>query len=122
MESAITHKKTIVQKLKKQEQDVYTSAQRYYGVMSAVNSLNLTEREVQLVAFAAVKGNISYKNIREEFCQKYNSSAPTINNIISKLKKLGVFVKEGSKVKVNPIINLNFENDVVLEIKIINNG
>lgn len=122
MEPTVTHKKTIVQKLKKQEQDVYASAQRYYGVMSAVNSLSLTQRELQLVAFTAVKGNISYKNIREEFCQKYNSSAPTINNLISKLKKLGVFVKEGSKVKVNPIINLNFENDVVLEIKITNGG
>jgi predicted HTH transcriptional regulator len=122
MEPTVTHKKTIVQKLKKQEQDVYASAQRYYGVMSAVNSLNLTQRELQLVAFTAVKGNISYKNIREEFCEKYKSSAPTINNLISKLKKLGVFVKEGSKVKVNPLINLNFENDVMLEIKIINNG
>lgn len=122
MEPTVTHKKTIVQKLKKQEQDVYASAQRYYGVMSAVNSLSLTERELQLVAFTAVKGNISYKNIREEFCEKYKSSAPTINNLISKLKKLGVFVKEGSKVKVNPIINLNFENDVVLEIKITSNG
>lgn len=122
MEPTVTHKKTIVQKLKKQEQDVYASAKRYYGVMSAVNSLSLTERELQLVAFTAVKGNISYKNIREEFCEKYKSSAPTINNLISKLKKLGVFVKEGSKVKVNPIISLNFENDVVLEIKITSNG
>ena len=102
------NKKTIVQKLKKQEQDVYASAQRYYGVLSAVNSLSLTERELQLVAFTAVKGNISYKNIREEFCQKYKSSAPTINNLISKLKKNGVFVKEGSKVKVNPIIKFEF--------------
>lgn len=122
MEPTVTHKKTIVQKLKKQEQDVYASAQRYYSVMSAVNSLNLTQRELQLVAFTAVKGNISYKNIREEFCEKYKSSAPTINNLISKLKKIGVFVKEGSKVKVNSLINLNFENDVVLEIKIMSNG
>lgn len=120
--TATTTKKTIVQKLKKQEQDVYTSAQRYYGVLSAVNSLNLTEREVQLVAFTAVKGNISYKNIREEFCEKYKSSGPTINNLISKLKKLGVFVKDGTKVKVNPVISLNFENDIVLEIKITSNG
>jgi predicted HTH transcriptional regulator len=120
--TAITTKKTIVQKLKKQEQDVYTSAQRYYGVLSAVNSLSLTEREIQLVAFTAVKGNISYKNIRDEFCEKYKSSAPTINNLISKLKKLGVFVKDGSKVKVNPLISLNFENDIVLEIKITSNG
>lgn len=122
MEPTVTHKKTIVQKLKKQEQDVYASAQRYYGVMSAVNSLGLTERELQLVSFTAVKGNISYKNVRDEFCEKYKSSAPTINNLISKLKKLGVFIKEGSKVKVNPLINLNFENDIVLEIKITNNG
>ena len=122
MEPAATHKKTIVQKLKKQEQDVYASAQRYYGVMSAINSLSLTERELQLVAFTAVKGNISYKNIRDEFCEKYSSSAPTINNLISKLKKIGVFVKDGSKVKVNPVISLNFENDIVLEIKITSNG
>jgi len=122
MEPTATHKKTIVQKLKKQEDDVYASAQRYYSVLSAVNSLSLTEREIQLVAFTAVKGNISYKNIREEFCQKYSSSAPTINNLISKLKKIGVFVKDGSKVKVNPVISLNFENDIVLEIKITKNG
>lgn len=122
MEPTATHKKTIVQKLKKQEDDVYASAQRYYSVLSAVNSLSLTEREIQLVAFTAVKGNISYKNIRDEFCEKYSSSAPTINNLISKLKRLGVFVKDGSKVKVNPVISLNFENDIVLEIKITKNG
>jgi len=108
----------IVQKLKRQEDDVFSSAQRYYAVLSAINDLYLTEREIQLVAFTAVKGNISYKNIRNEFCEKYKSSAPTINNLISKLKKLGVFVKDGSKVKVNPQISLNFENKIVLQITI----
>ncbi len=115
-----TAKKTIIQKLRKYETDVYTSAQRYYAVLSAINDLNFTQREIQLVAFTAVKGNISYKNIREEFCEKYKSSAPTINNMISKLKKMGVLVKDGSKVKVNPMITLAFENDVVLEVKITN--
>lgn len=115
-----TAKKTIVQKLRKYETDVYASAQRYYAVLSAINDLFLTEREIQLIAFAAVKGNISYKNIREEFCEKYKSSAPTINNMISKLKKMGVLVKDGSKVKVNPMITLAFENDIVLEVKITN--
>jgi hypothetical protein len=117
-----TTKKIIVQKLKKAETDVYQAAQRYYCILSAVNGLNLTERELQLVSFTAVKGNISYANIREEFCEKYKSSPPTINNIISKLKKIGVLVKDGSKIKVNPVITLNFENDVVLEVKITNNG
>ena len=122
MEPTIVNKKIIVQKLKKAEADVYESAQRYYAILSAVNNLGLTERELQLVAFTAVKGNISYKYIRDEFCQKYKSSAPTINNIISKLKKLGVLVKDGSKTKVNPVISLDFENDVVLEIKITSDG
>jgi len=112
------NKKIIIQKLKKAEADVYDAAQRYYFILSAVNNLGLTERELQLVAFTAVKGNISYKYIREEFCQKYNSSAPTINNIISKLKKIGVLVKDGTKVKVNPVIILNFDKDITLEIKL----
>jgi hypothetical protein len=115
-------KKTIVQKLKKAETDVFEAAHRYYAILSAVNSLNLTERELQLVSFTAVKGNISYGNIREEFCEKYKSSPPTINNIISKLKRIGVLVKDGSKIKVNPVITLDFENDVVLEVKITSNG
>lgn len=116
------NRKTIVQKLKRQEEDIFQCAQRYYSVLSAINDLSLTEREIQLIAFTAVKGNISYKNIRDEFCEKYKSSAPTINNLISKLKKLGVFVKDGTKVKVNPQIGLNFENNIVLQITITPNG
>ena len=91
------NRKTIVQKLKRQEEDVFQCAQRYYSVLSAINDLYLTEREIQLVAFTAVKGNISYKNIREEFCQKYKSSAPTINNLISKLKKLECLLRMGQR-------------------------
>ena len=36
--------------------------------------------------------------------------------MISKLKKLSVFVKDGTKIKVNPVIVLNFDNDIVLQI------
>jgi hypothetical protein len=79
----------------------------------------LTNREIQLIAFAAMKGNISYANIRKEFCEKYDSTSPAINNIISKLKKMGVFVKDGTKVKVNPLILLNFDKDIILQISLI---
>jgi hypothetical protein len=83
-----------------------------------VNNLHLTQREIQLVAFTAIRGNISYANIRKEFCDRYNSTSPTINNIISKLKKINVLIKDGTKVKVNPVIILPFSLDVVLEIKL----
>lgn len=117
-----TEKKIIVQKLKKKEKSPLDIAMRYYSILSAVNDFNLTPREIQLVAFTAIKGNISYSTNKEEFCRLYNSSPPTINNIVSELKKLGIFVKEAGKIKVNPKILLNFENDIILETKISING
>ena len=109
----------IIQKLKK---DVYTDielAEKYYSILSAINNLHLTEREIQLISFTAIKGNITYANVREEFCKLHNTTSPTINNIISKLKKIGIFIKEAGKVKVNPKIVINFSKDVTLDIKLI---
>jgi hypothetical protein len=113
-------KKIIVQKLRKKEIDSLSVAKRYYSILSAINDLNLTEREIQLIAFTAIKGNISYSTNREEFCKLYNSSSPTINNIISKLKKIGIFVKDASKIKVNPKILLPFENNIIIQTEIVN--
>ena len=112
-------KSPIVQRLKKSVKDDIALAEKYYRILSSINDLKLTNREVQLIAFAAIKGNISYANIRQEFCTIYDSTSPAINNIISKLKKMGVFVKDGTKVKVNPLILLNFDKDIILQISLI---
>ena len=110
--------KGILQRLKRKEEDHYKLAEKYYTILSAVNNLNLTTREIQLIAFTAIKGNISYANIRQEFCENYKTTGATINNMISKLKKINVLVKDGTKVKVNNVIVLDFNNDVTLEIKL----
>lgn len=99
--------------------DEFALAEKYYGILSVLNNLNLTEREIQLVAFTAIRGNISYNTHKEEFCRKHNSTPPTINNIISKLRKQGIFIKDNKKIKINPIITLNFTKDFVLQIKLI---
>lgn len=112
-------KQIVIQKLKKELKDSFYMAEMYYTILSDVNGLGLTPREIQLVAFTAIKGNISYGNIRDEFCKKYNTSSPTINNIISKLKKVGVLVKDSSKVKVNPIIVLDFNKDIQLQLNLV---
>lgn len=115
-------KKIIVQKFLRKVEDDYAMAEKYYSMLSTINDLKLTQREVQLVAFTAIRGNISYSNIREDFCNKYNSTSPTINNIISKLKRVGVFVKDGTKIKVNPVILLPFNQNITLELKMEHNG
>jgi DNA-binding MarR family transcriptional regulator len=108
----------IIQKIKTKSEDLFSLAEKYYSILSAINNLKLTQREIQLIAFTAIKGNISYANIRKEFCEKYNSTSPTINNIISKLKKINVLVKDGTKTKVNPVIILDFNKDVILQISL----
>jgi len=112
-------KNIVLQKLRKQEGNDILLAERYYTILSAVNDLKLTQRELQLLAFAAVRGNISYANIRKDFCEKYGTTNASINNIISRLKKIGALVKDGTKVKVNPRITLNFDNDITLEIRLV---
>ena len=109
----------IVQSLKKVVQTDFQLAEKYYSVLFTINNLHLTEREIQLIAFTAIKGNITYANVREEFCKTYNSTSPTINNIVSKLKRLGIFVKENGKVKVNPKICIDFKKDLMLNIKLV---
>jgi len=111
--------KIIVQRLKKSVNTDMQLAEKYYSILSAINNLHLTEREIQLIAFTAIKGNITYANVREEFCRTYNSTSPTINNIISKLKRIGIFIKESGKVKVNPVIVIDFTNDITLDIKLV---
>jgi hypothetical protein len=110
--------KVIVQKMKNTSPDQFSLAEKYYSILSAVNNLKLTQREIQLIAFTAIKGNISYANIRKEFCERYNSTSPTINNIISKLKKINVLVKDGTKIKVNPVIILDFNRPITLQINL----
>jgi hypothetical protein len=111
--------KIIVQRLKKDVSTDMELAMLYYSILSAINSLNLTEREIQLISFTAIKGNITFANVREEFCKTYNSTSPSINNIISKLKKVGIFIKENGKVKVNPVISIDFTKDLTLDIKLV---
>lgn len=109
----------IVQTLQKEIEDNYSLAEKYYSILSAVNNLKLTQREIQLVAFTAVRGNMSYANVRKDFCDKYNSTSPTINNIISKLKRLKVFIKDKGKIRVNPAIIIDFNKDAFLIIKLL---
>lgn len=108
----------IVQRIKSVDTDSFLVAEKYYSILSAINSLKLTQREVQLVAFTAIRGNISYTNFREEFCERCSTTAPTINNIISRLKKIGMLIKVDGKIKVNSILILNFNVDIKLEVRL----
>ena len=109
----------ILQKLKGTYDDPYSVAERYYAILSALNNMRLTDREIQLIAFTAVNVSISIPAVRKEFCETHDTTPATINNMISKLKKMYLLTKMDNKVVVNPVISLNFDKDVKLEISLI---
>lgn len=114
----IKMKPAIIQKLSPKLLNEFSSAESYYNILSSINNLNLTEREVQLIAFTAIRGNISTANVRQEFCERYQSTVPTISNMISKLKKTNILIKEKGKVRVNPLIVLDFTRPIILQISL----
>ena len=92
----------------------------YYSVISAINALKLSGKELQLLAFIAVRGTITNPAAREEFCSTYKTSQAVIYNTIRKLKKKKLLLKENNRIKVNPALALDFNQSVVLQITLNN--
>jgi hypothetical protein len=91
-------------------------AEMYYGVLSVLNRLKLTKLEIGLLAFMAINGPISDVGVQDGFCAVYKTTVSTVNNTVSKLKKMSLIIKEDGKNIINPKIVLDFSKDVVLGI------
>lgn len=112
----------LVQKIKKVYERPIDIAIKYYSILSLLNNLELTEREIQLLAHTATKGTISTIASKNEFTKLFpGSTIATINNLISALKKRSLLVKDERMVRVHPAINLNFSkaNNFVFNISCI---
>lgn len=112
----------VTQKIRKSYPDRLDVAVKYYGVISLLNNIHLTKREVELVAFTAVKGSISAGGAREEFVRRFNSSKSTVNNMIADLQKdvegerPALLVKNGSRITVIPRLQVDFQAPLHLNI------
>ena len=107
----------ILQKLKYGVKSDLDLAEKYYGIISIANKLSLTKREIQMMAFTAVRGNIGSATAKKEYVDTYNSSLATVGNMLSKLSKMHLLIKEDdSKIVVNKAINLDFSEGITLAI------
>lgn len=110
----------IVQKIKKQEETALDVATKYYSIICLINNIKLTRKEIELLGFTAVRGTISSLSAKTDFSESHNSSIASVNNMISKLKTLGLLEKFQGKYRVRREINLDFVNrDISLEIVIL---
>lgn len=112
----------IIQRLKKVYKEDFLIAEKYYSVLSVINGFDLTERELQLIAFIAVYGSVSIDEKRKDFCERFNTTRATVNNMVSRLKKKQLLIKREGRIVVNSLISLDFRKDLQLEIKLLHEG
>jgi len=93
-----------IQRLNKETKDPYILAYKYFQIISVLNDLNLAEGELQLVAYTAIRGNITEPKIRKEYCSTYATTPATINNIVYRMKKKNppILLKKDKLIFVNP--------------------
>lgn len=111
----------IIQRLARQYDEALEKAIAYYSVICTLNGIKLGNREIQLLAFTAVRGTITPKPAREEFAKLFGSSLHTIENAKGVLVKNKLLVKDGDMYRVNPVITLDFNQPLTLVITL-NNG
>ena len=105
----------IIQRLHK-ELGVLDKALVYYQVISILNNLNLSTRDIQVLAFTNKRGTISSITAKNQFISIFGSTISTVNNTVTKLRKLGLMVKVNGKTIVNPKLSIDFSKPVTIAI------
>lgn len=110
----------IVQKIKKQEESALDIALKYYSIICLVNNIKVAKKQLQLLAFTAVRGTISSLSAKKDFSDRFDSSVNSVNNMIGELKEMGLLEKFKGKYRVAHGINLDFVNrDISLELSLV---
>lgn len=109
----------IVQKLRKTVDDDIEKAIKYYSILSIVNGLQLTQKQVELLAFTSVRGTITTPSARVEFVRRFGTTPSYLENVKHKLKKMGWMVEIDNKYRVNPKVSLDFSKDIILQINML---
>jgi hypothetical protein len=115
-------KPTIVQRIINNSSSPMDVAIKYYSILSLINSLNLTQREIQLLAFIATRGSISSGEAKESFKKLYGSSKASIGNLVWMLTRKGILARRNKKAVLHPQLALNFSNTIVLNLTLNNGG
>lgn len=92
------NKKISIQKVYESE---YELAQGYFRVVLGTLGIHFTKKQLELLAFISVRGNILTTKSRKDFIKMYKSSQATINNTLVQLKKLGIIIKNNGKNCIN---------------------
>lgn len=94
----------------------------YYKLIGALYNIHLTDMELGVMMYTSIYGTISTPPAREEFIKEYNSSKASLHNIISRLQKRKLLIKdEFNKIRIRPELCLltddSYQFKIILSIK-----
>lgn len=99
-------------RIKKNYDNDLELAVKWYSIISILNNFKWSPLQVKLMAFTAVKGDISSGGRKEAFCTFASSVKTSVANTISDMYQAGFLVKNKRRITVNPQLLLNFEGDI----------
>jgi hypothetical protein len=108
----------VLQKLQKGYSRKLDVAIAYYKLLSTLNNLNLQAKEIELLAFTAIRGTITPVSARLEFINLFGSSKASLENIKCRLVKKKLLYKHGEMYRVVPEIAPDFSRNIVMQINL----
>jgi hypothetical protein len=106
----------LVQRIEKKYANEQEIAEKWFSILSILNDLKFTGKQIKLLALTATKGEgIITPGVKEYFIKEYRSSKASIANLIGILKETGCLMKDGNRMKLHPSFPLEFK-EMLLQI------
>lgn len=106
---------------KKEFLTAFDMARKYYSVLFVWQGTHLTNKQLDLLAFCAIRGTISTVPAKNDFSRDFKTSNSSINNMISDLQRKGILKKIDGKTRINPVLQLDFSQNINLNLTFENN-
>lgn len=107
------------QEIDRKYDTAWDKAKIYLKIMLPLGNFHITNQELDILAFIACSGDISKVPIRRACLEKFQISNSSLNNSISKLKRLGLLVKVNNQnINILPTFQVNYDSDLYLNIKL----
>ena len=105
-------------KLNKREASELGLAIRYFTIMAATSGIHLSRKQIEVLAFTSIKGNISSGGAIQDFVETFKSTKGSLENVKLSLVKLGLIIKNDNKYKVIPMFCLDFSKNLMLQLNL----
>lgn len=88
---------------------------RYYIVLMALNDIQISKQQMELLVFTAVEGKLDTDG-RKKFASLNSTSPGTVDNCVSALKKTELLVEVDGHLQPNPFAFPKKQEDIILHI------